>query len=174
MQEYRNIEELPREKLLELVNMYAKDWLAHDGVWFQSIEQKHGMDEAMEHDVNAWARFSPIEAKRIKQLLELPEQAGVDGLARALRFRFYASLNTDEIIIKGNTLTYRVTSCRVQSARERKGMPYHPCKSVGIVEYGNFAKVIDDRFTTEVISCYPDVTDDTCKCAWRFTLHTEG
>lgn len=168
--DYKNANELPKEKLLELCHLYAKDWLAHDGVWFQSIENKYGMDEAMEHDRNAWERFTVIEAKRIKGFLGLPERPGLEGLAQALRFRFYALLNKDEIIIDGDTLTYKVVSCRVQDARERKGMEFHPCKSVGIVEYSGFAKTIDDRITTEAVSCYPDITDATCKCVWRFTL----
>ena len=35
--------ELSKEQLLELIELYAKNWLAHDGVWFQSIERKFGM-----------------------------------------------------------------------------------------------------------------------------------
>jgi hypothetical protein len=29
------IDELSREKLLVLINNFAKNWLAHDGLWFQ-------------------------------------------------------------------------------------------------------------------------------------------
>lgn len=162
---------LQKEKLIELIEIYSKNWLAMDGVWFQSIEQKLGMDEAMYHDAEAWRRFTEIEAKRIKTFLELPEQAGVEGLAKALRFRFYANINDDKIEIDGNTLTYTAVDCRVQTARKRKGMPFHPCKSVGIIEYSGFAKVIDNRFTCECVSCYPDITDDSCCCKWKFTLN---
>lgn len=159
-----------KEKLIELIEIYSKNWLAMDGVWFQSIEQKLGMDEAMYHDAEAWRRFTEIEAKRIKAFLKLPEQAGIDGLAKALELRFYANINDDKIEIDGNTLTYTAVDCRVQTARKRKGMPFHPCKSVGIIEYSGFAKVIDDRFTCECISCYPDITDENCCCKWKFTL----
>ena len=60
--------------------------------------------------------------------------------------------------------------CRVQQARARKGMPYHPCKPVGIIEYGGFARAIDDRISCRCASCYPEVEDDTCSCKWEFTL----
>lgn len=159
-----------KEKLIELIEIYSKNWLAMDGVWFQSIEQKLGMDEAMYHDAEAWRRFTEIEAKRIKAFLKLPEQAGIDGLAKALELRFYANINDDKIEIDGNTLTYTAVDCRVQTARKRKGMPFHPCKSVGIIEYSGFANVIDDRFTCECVSCYPDITDENCCCKWNFTL----
>ncbi len=167
------LEPLSREQLIELIEIYSKDWLAMDGVWFQSVEQKFGMEEAMEHDRNIWKSFTVIEAQRIKEFLGLPERAGIEGLKRALSFRLYANLNKDETIVDGHVLSYRVLECRVQTARKRKGMEYHPCKSVGVIEYGDFAKTIDDRFPCECISCYPDVTDETCNCAWKFTLRDE-
>ena len=71
--------ELSKEQLLELIELYAKNWLAHDGVWFQSLEDKLGMSAAMEHDARAWQRFTVIEARRIKQFLQLPEYAGLSG-----------------------------------------------------------------------------------------------
>lgn len=165
------LDALTKEELIALIGLYSKNWLALDGVWFQSVEQKHGMDEAMYHDAQAWRRFTVIEAKRIKAFLGLPERAGLAGLKAALSLRFYANINEDEIIIEGNTLLYRTLSCRVQTARQRKGMEFHPCKSVGEIEYEGFAKTIDPRFTCVCVSCYPDVTDDTCACAWKFTLH---
>ena len=137
-----------KEQLIELIEGYCKNWLAMDGVWFQSIERKYGMDEAMEHDCAIWEKFTVIEAKRIKTFLNLPEHPGIEGLKQALKLRLYANINRDEIITEGNTLIYRV----------------------GIIEYSGFAKTIDSRFTCECLSCYPDITDNTCHCAWKFTL----
>lgn len=168
----KSIEDLPKEKLIELCHIYAKNWLATDGLWFQSVEAKYGIDEALKHDANMWRKFTEIEAKRIKKFLCLDDNSGIDGLKKALSFRLYATLNQDEIIVRGNTLIYKVITCRVQDARSKKGMTYHPCKNVGLIEYSRFAKVIDSRFQTEVISCHPDVTDDSCNCIWKFTLHT--
>lgn len=48
------LESLSRDQLLELIAIYSKNWLAMDGVWFQSVERKYGMEEAMYHDVEAW------------------------------------------------------------------------------------------------------------------------
>ncbi len=161
---------LDKEELLKLIEIYAKNWLAMDGVWFQSVENKFGIPEAMEHDENAWRRFTVIEARRIKEFLKLPDKAGIEGLAKALKYRMYANINKDEIITKGDTLIYRTLDCRVQNARKRKGMEFHPCKSVGIIEYSLFAKTIDSRIACEALSCFPDATDTTCNCSWKFTI----
>jgi len=42
--------------------------------------------------------FSPFEAWSIKEFLGLPEQAGLEGLKKALRFRMYARINVQSII----------------------------------------------------------------------------
>ncbi len=167
----KNLNTYSKEQLIEIIEIYSKNWLAMDGVWFQSIERKFGMKEAMYHDAEAWKRFTVIEARRIKEFLKLSDNSGTDGLQRALGLRFYANLNEDKIETDGNILYYTSVNCRVQRARERKGMAFHPCKEVGIIEYGEFAKVIDERFTCECISCYPDITDASCCCKWKFTLN---
>lgn len=166
-----NFENLPKEKLIELLHIYAKNLLALDGTWFQSIEKKHGMEEAVEHDENAWRRYTEAEGRRIKAFLHLPDNSGVEGLKQALAFRMNAIQHTTHIQTEGNTLIYQVLDCRVQTARSRKGMPFHPCKSVGILEHTYFAKVIDSRFECEALSCYPDITINSCSCAWKFTLN---
>ena len=164
------IADMGKEDLLKIIDIYSKNWLALDGVWFQSIEQKFGMDEAIEHDENAWRNFTVIEAGRIKNFLHLTDHPGIEGLKKALGLRIYANINRDEIIVRDNVLIYRTLDCRVQNTRKRKEMEFHPCKSVGILEYTYFARTIDDRFSCEAISCFPDITDDTCNCAWKFTL----
>lgn len=166
------LQTLSKERLIQLIEGYSKNWLAMDGVWFQSVERTFGMDEAMRHDAEAWRRFTVIEAKRIKQFLELPEHAGLEGLALALQLRFYANLNEADIIWADDkkSFVYRTRECRVQRARERKQMPLHPCKPVGEIEYAGFARTIDDRITCDCISCFPDVTDAECCCVWRFKL----
>lgn len=162
---------LTKDELKDLVRIYARNIYALDGVWFQSVEAERGMDEAMFHDKKAWQIFTRTEALRIKKFLNLPEKAGLEGLEKALAIRFSALSNPSvDIFRKGESLIYRINECRVQSARKNKGMPFHPCAPVGFIEHDGFARTIDDRIITEMISCYPKVTDSTCACCWRFTL----
>ena len=166
-----NLQDLSKERLLELMEIYAKNWLALDGVWFQSIEEKFGMEEAIYHDAEAWKRYTVIEAKRIKKFLGLPERPGLDGLEQAFAMRLYANLNPFEAERTAeNKMVFRVLSCRVQTARNRKNMEPFPCRSVGEIEYEGFARAIDDRIRSRCLSCPPDITDDSCGCAWGFTI----
>lgn len=168
------LDSMRHEELKALVKIYARNIYALDGVWFQSVERSEGMDVAMHHDREAWRRFTVTEARRIKNFLGLAEHPGLDGLEKALSIRFSALANpVTELRREGDALFYRVVVCRVQAARAGKGMEYHPCSSVGIIEHADFARTIDDRIRTDMVSCYPDVTDPSCACCWRFTLGAE-
>jgi len=173
MKDVEKIQDLTRDDLVELTQLYAKNWLAHDGCWFLAAEKAYGMETAIELDTESWRVFTVVEAKRLIEFLQLGENSGIEGMKKALRFRLYASINEDEIEVSadGKTLEYRVKTCRVQAARRRKGLDDFPCKSVGIVEYGLFAKTIDARFETEAITCPPEITNPDYYCIWKFTLN---
>ena len=84
---YETLSQYSKDELIELIAMYSKNWLAHDGVWFQAIEKKAGMDDAMYYDIEAWRRFTVIEAKKIKAFLNLPEKAGLAAPASVCQYQ---------------------------------------------------------------------------------------
>ena len=165
-----NWETLTREDLVKLVQIYAKNWLAHDGCWFLAAEEKFDIGTAIELDAQAWACFSPIEARRIMQTFGLYENGGLDALEKALRYRLYASVNTQVAErVDDSSLHFRMVECRVQQARQRKGLAPFPCKPVGLVEYAEFASAVDPRIVTTCLHAPPDpLTDEFCQ--WEFHL----
>ena len=164
--------ELDKELMKGILEDFAKNWLAHDGLWFQAVEKQYGMEKAIELDTEAWEKFTVIEAKRIMKRHNIPENSGLDGLKKALEFRLYAFLNIQEIRNEtDNSFEFVMIDCRVQSARKRKGMDLFPCKSVGIVEYEGFAKTIDPQIKTECLQCPPDkAAGDEFYCGWKFSI----
>jgi len=165
------LERLSREELIEYIEDIAKNWLAIDGTWFQTVEKEYGIDKAIELDVEQWKRFTVIEAKRIMQRFKINEKGGIPALIKALNFRVYANINTQEIVeVSDNRCVFRMNNCRVQYARNQRNLPDFPCKPVGIVEYGDFAKTIDPRIETNCIACPPDSHPKTYYCAWEFVL----
>lgn len=167
-----HLRELSREELLTLIDVHAKSWLAHDGCWFLAAEERYGLDTAMALDTRSWELFSPVEARRIIKAFDISSGGGLDALERAVRYRLYATVNSQTVERPSEGgLIFKMTECRVQSARKRKGLPDFPCKPVGIVEYSKFAETIDPRIKTRCLQCPPDRTDGTgCVCAWEFTI----
>lgn len=165
------LENLEKEELIKLIRIFAKNWLAHDGCWFLAAEERHGLDEAIQIDKEGWKRFTVIEAKRIMKEFNILKGSGLDGLEKALQLRLYSSINIQEVERASPTkLIFKMMTCRVQAARERKNLPLFPCKEVGLVEYSGFANTIDSRIKTKVIACPPDTTERDFHCGWEFLL----
>ncbi len=161
---------LPREVIEGMLTDFAKNWLAHDGLWFLKVEADAGMDKAILYDKQAWQDFTQIEAKRIMKRHNIPQNGGLEALETALWFRMYAFINKQSVFYEDNKLVIEMNDCRVQSARERDNRDLFPCKEVGIVEYEYFAKTIDPRIKTECYHCPPDPHHSNYYCRWIFSI----
>jgi len=162
---------MSKDMLIEILDDFAANWLAHDGAWFLAAEKAHGLDGAISLDREAWREFSPVEARRIMKRHGIAAGGGLDALKEALGLRMYALLNEQEITEETpGSFIFKMVDCRVQSARRRKNLPDFPCKSVGVVEYAEFAKAVDPRIKCECIACPPDDVKRNYFCAWRFSL----
>lgn len=162
---------LSKEELINYIEDLSKNWLAIDGTWFLAAEEKYGIESAIQLDAKSWERFTVVEAKRIMKRFNIPKSGGIPALIKALKFRVYANINEQEIVeISEKRCVFRMNDCRVQSARNRKGLPDFPCKKVGVVEYSGFATTIDPRIETRCIACPPDEHPKDYYCAWEFIL----
>jgi len=163
--------DLTKEELLSFLSDAAKNWLAHDGLWFLEAERKFGLKAAMELDKETWAKFTVLEAERIMQRLGMKPGGGIPALVTALGFRLYAFVNEQEVSeVTDSSCVFRMKSCRVQDARKRKGLPDFPCREIGMVEYSGFARTIDPRLKTECLVCPPDARPPGTWCVWRFSI----
>jgi|GEM_PF-232842 len=156
------------ERARALAGDLAKRWLAHDGLWFQAIEGKYGLETAVRLDQAVWEKFTVLEAGRIRRLLQLPPDGGLPALRKALPLRLDYLADRKEIVeADSGRMVLRTDSCRVQAARRRKNMPFLPCQAVGLIQYGGFARAVDPRIRTRRLTGPPD---ETVRCAWEFSL----
>ncbi len=167
----RAFDSMEREELLRTLEMFAKNWLAHDGCWFLAAEEQYGMETAIALDTKSWERFAAVEARRILTTFNIPENGGLVALERALNLRMYSVINKQHIEWSedGTRLRFFMDICRVQETRRRKGLEDFPCKSVGMVEYEVFARTVDPRIRTQCLHCPPDAPPGLY-CGWEFTL----
>ena len=163
------------DRLECIYNALCTNWLACDGVWFQAAEAHAptAMHDAKRVNDTCWNRFSPLEANRIKALLEFSEASSpreaLEQCKAALGLRLYAQVNKQEIVEETpDSFVFRMSNCRVQAARNRKGLEDYPCKSGGIVEYTTFARTIDPRIKVTCLACPPDPHPAAWFCAWKF------
>ena len=51
---------------LDVIKMFSKNWLTLDGLWFTWVEDKYGLDAALDLDMKMWEKQALIESQRIK------------------------------------------------------------------------------------------------------------
>lgn len=165
---------MTREDLLRALEMFAKNWLAHDGCWFLAAEESLGIDAAIELDAVAWQRFAAAEASRIMTTFNIPPAEGLATLEKALGLRQYSLVNAQraEWSDDGKRLRFFMDVCRVQETRRRKGLADFRCKSVGTVEFETFARTVDARIHTRCLHCPPDAPEGKY-CGWEFSLRPD-
>jgi len=163
--------EMDRDELYGALQMFAKNWLAHDGCWFLAAEESHGLDEAIHLDEEAWRRFAAAEARRIMKGFGIEPGGGLEALERALSLRMYAVINEQHVEWSEDRsrLRFFMDVCRVQETRRRKGLADFPCKSVGIIEFTTFAETVDPRIRTRCLHCPPDAPEGKY-CGWEFSI----
>lgn len=163
---------MTREDLLRALDMFAKNWLAHDGCWFLAAEERLGMDTAISLDADSWRRFAAAEARRVMDTFGQPGLEGLEALERALAHRMYSFINEQhaEWSEDRKELTFVMDRCRVQETRRRKGLPDFPCRPVGEVEFSAFSATVDPRIRVQCRHCPPDAKDGQY-CAWTFRLN---
>jgi hypothetical protein len=163
------LDSLTRAELLRYVQLLSKNVLTLDGYWFLGVEDRFGLDKAVELDTEAWARYGVSEARRIKSFLGLKE-GGPAELEKALQLICFAPAQSLQVEVKDGTVTMTVNSCRPQSARLNSGRGEFPCKPVGIAHLSAFAKEINPRFRMTCIHCPPDTHPASIWCRWEFRL----
>ena len=63
------IKTLSREDLLRLVEVYAQNWLAHDGCWFLAAEEKYDL-EFIQKDIHSLINESVEGGRRVKEVVQ--------------------------------------------------------------------------------------------------------
>jgi hypothetical protein len=160
-----------REELLRPLEMFAKNWLAHDGCWFLAAEERFNMETAIDLDASSWKRFAVAEARRIMTTFNIPANGSLEALEKALGLRLYAVINSQrtEWSADRQRLRFFMDICRVQETRRRKGLADFPCKSVGVIEFETFAATVDSRIRTMCLHCPPDAATGQY-CGLEFTM----
>ncbi|MFX0201630.1 MAG: DUF6125 family protein [Candidatus Hodarchaeota archaeon] len=164
------LERLTRNQLLDLIKMFSKNWLTVDGIWFTLVEDRYGLDTALDLDLKMWERNAIIEAQRIKKCIGIPEGEGIKSVLNAIHFMTHAPSMPFEYSIDGpDQAHFWFTRCRPQEGRGKAGRGEFPCKPMGLACYGGLAKIIDPIVKVECVFCPPDDHPSDVWCKWRLT-----
>jgi len=165
------LEDLPRETLIELARMYARNWQTLDGLWFGNVEAQYGLEAAVKLDLKNWERQSVVEAERIKEILNLAK----GGLPSVLKVLSLMSWQLASPIFEleeesPQKIVFYYPRCPVQEGRKRQGKQEFPCKTMKLLLLSNIARVVEPRAAVKCLTCPPDPHPDKFWCKWELTM----
>ncbi len=164
------LEAMPKDKLLDLFFLHIRNLWRVDGLYFLGIEQKFGTDAATEIDTNCWKIMGKIEARNLKDLLEI-RQNDISSFMYALRNTSWALDHRDkEVEVSKNEGTFRVVKCHTQLTRTRKGLEVFPCKNVRFTYLKAFAEEFNPNIEVKCHICPPGERPANVWCEWKFSL----
>ncbi|GAI23831.1 unnamed protein product, partial [marine sediment metagenome] len=137
------LEELPKETLIELARMYARNWQTLDGLWFGNVEAQYGLEAAIELDLKNWERQSVVEAERIKKILDLTK----GGLSSVLKVLSLMSWQLVPPIFdleeeSPQKIVFYYLLYPVQEGRKRQGKQEFPCKAMNLLLLSSKGRIL--------------------------------
>jgi hypothetical protein len=163
------LEKLPKQILIELIRMYSRNWLTVDGLWFSGVEEKFGLDSALELDFRMWRIGSKIEAKRIKEILPLAG-SGLESVLRVINFMGWAASFGYRVDRSKDRALWTCTYCPPQVHRKKAGLPELPCRPTFEACFANVCEVVDPSVQVTCLICPPDPHPEDVWCQWEFSV----
>jgi hypothetical protein len=139
------------------------------GNWMQYISERYGTEAAREGDTHVFGRNGEVQGWLLKKLFNL--QGDIQDLKKALIFSTLLSNVEYEISeVSNKHIRARVTTCHMQVARRKSGLPELPCKSAGVEALGRFGRAINSNLKLRCITCPPDDHPDDLWCEWLWEI----
>lgn len=165
-----DLSKLSREKLLALLDAYARHTLATDGFWFMAVEDKFGHDAAMELDARVWEKLAEQECMRVTGALGLKER-NVATVLQALEASPIALTlgPRTELVSESKGLIW-FEDCRIQKTRIKMGLQDFICKPMGYIWFEGFARAVNPEIKVSCVFCHPEPHPPDQWCRWVLEL----
>lgn len=167
-----SLRDLPKDKLLGLLRIYARMYQKLDGFWFMSVKEKTGEAEAAACDGWVWEKQSKQEAKRLSRQMGIGhgEIAGVMKTLQISPWAFTHDFNIE--MINENEARVTFTRCPSLEAMEREGVGRESaiCQGVSGFAKQQFASAFSSDIKVTPLQVPPRQYRDGICCQWEFKL----
>ena len=158
----------PEEKD-EYISFLLRQYRLVDALWFLAVEDRFGLDAAVELDEKVWEDMGRRSARDIKRGFKI-EEKGLRGFVKAIKYFPWTIIIGYEIEESDDKVTIKVPSCPPQVARIKSGKGEFPCKEMRFREFRAFAAEIDERIKVKCVFAPPDEHPEDCFCMWEFRI----
>lgn len=129
----------------ELVKWLREAYFTLDGLWFLALEERLGLEGAVEVDVEVWRRFAHVMARRVAKRLGV-EASKAEEVAASLRVLF--DVEGWEVSFKPSEASFQVERCPWWDYLSRVGRLHvaeYVCPKVCEVIFSSWATALNPR-----------------------------
>ena len=159
------------DALARLLKLYAKLYIAMDGLWYRTLKERLGDKEALACDIEVWERNCKYEMARLKRQLKIRGN-DIVALMKAFQFCPWCLMMEFDITIKGkNSAVYTVTYCPTLDALEQEGggREEEICNIIEPRIMKAYASSFDPDIEVKCLKSPPRKSKDAICCQWEFT-----
>jgi hypothetical protein len=156
----------------EFIDYMLRQYRLVDAFWFLAVEDKFGLDHAVELNEKVWRELAGKTAREIKRRFKI-DRKGLEGLILALNYFPWSVIIDYKIERKDNKLIIKVPNCPPQKARVEGDRGEFPCKEMHYFEFKNFAKEIDEKIEVRCVFAPPDEHPEDLWCQWEFWIEDD-
>ena len=156
--------------LAELLKLYAKLYVAMDGIWYLTVKERLGDEEALACDIQAWEKNCRYEMARIRRQLKIRGN-DITSLMKAFQLCPWCLLMKFDIEIKdSNSALFTVTYCPTLNALEGEGggREEEICKVVEPRIMQAYASALGSDIRVRCVKSPPRKSRDDICCQWEF------
>ncbi|MBN1289227.1 MAG: L-2-amino-thiazoline-4-carboxylic acid hydrolase [Actinobacteria bacterium] len=133
---------------------------AMDGVWFMAVEEKYGLEAALELDVKAWKNYGMAIFKRSAGMLGIKLDPGSPPGMEKIGLLFETLCRVDgtesETTFNGNTCSFRILRCAWWDNLVRSGRTgLVPCEDVDNAIFAHYLQKLDPSLKIEAVHSRP-------------------
>jgi hypothetical protein len=163
-----------RETLAKLLTAYAKLYIGMDGFWYMSIMERHGNEEALACDMQAWEMMVKYEMKKLTETLNI---RGNDPIAFVKTMQvspWFQHMKCTTDIENRNSVVMTVTYCPTLDALEKegKGRQQTTCAVVEPKMMQFYASLFNPKMRAESMTSLPRQKKDDVCCQWLIRLES--
>jgi len=166
------LEELSKEKLVELVRLHSKLFFAMDGFWYLAVRELVSEDMATTCDLWVWDKYARYELKRLLPLLNI-EGDDLAAFAKAFSFSpWFSNLKHRFTQEDKNKVTLTVLDCPSLDAMKREGMGRENtfCHQVEQQLLQIFVRAFNPKARVIPIELPLKKSPDDICCRWQFII----
>lgn len=151
------LSDLSREQLLTLLEVYARQLITCDSYWFTAVEERFGLETAVEMENWVWERVGPLEGKRVARALGLDPGEGIATILEIMKFcPSWATFSPRVEMVGEKKGVFTCTNCPIQKKRTERGMAQFECKEMADRLAKAFVQGLNPKVKASCVVAPPD------------------